>query len=87
VGQFSANPWGFFDLHGNVREWVYDWKANYFSGAQSDPEGPASGSNRVTRGGSWSRGGAGLRSAERDNNTPSSRFSNIGFRVGFQNSQ
>jgi formylglycine-generating enzyme required for sulfatase activity len=53
IGQFSANPWGFFDMHGNVREWVHDWKANYLTGAQTDPEGPASGSVRVIRGGSW----------------------------------
>ena len=53
IGQFSANPWGFFDMHGNVWEWVHDWKANYLTGAQTDPEGPASGSHRVSRGGSW----------------------------------
>jgi sulfatase modifying factor 1 len=46
VGQYAANPWGFFDMHGNVREWVFDWKANYPGGAQTDPEGPASGSSR-----------------------------------------
>ncbi len=84
VGQFSANPWGFFDLHGNVWEWVHDWKANYFSGAQSDPEGPASGSNRVRRGGSWFTGGTALRSAMRGYSTPSARSSQVGFRVGFQ---
>jgi formylglycine-generating enzyme required for sulfatase activity len=84
IGQFSANPWGFFDMHGNVWEWVSDWKANYFTGAQTDPEGPASGSYRVVRGGSWSNGGPDLRSAERDGIAPSRRATTLGFRVGFQ---
>ena len=51
VGMYDPNPWGFFDLHGNVWEWVSDWKANYLAGSQIDPEGPASGSHRVKRGG------------------------------------
>jgi formylglycine-generating enzyme required for sulfatase activity len=84
IGQFSANPWGFFDMHGNVREWVHDWKANYLSGAQTDPEGPASGSNRVRRGGSWTNDGAYLRSAKRSDHPPSDRRPYLGFRVGFQ---
>ena len=84
IGQFSANPWGFFDMHGNVWEWVHDWKANYPGGALTDPVGPASGSLRVRRGASWSGGGAGLRSARRYSNPPSHRNFDVGFRVGFQ---
>jgi formylglycine-generating enzyme required for sulfatase activity len=84
VGQYAANPWGFFDMQGNVWEWVSDWKAAYLSGAQTDPEGPASGSNRVLRGGSWDNGGAGLRSARRSSSAPSYRGNTLGFRVGFQ---
>ena len=85
IGQFSANPWGFYDMHGNVWEWVQDWKANYLTGTQTDPEGPASGSLRVLRGGSWVSGGTGLRSAERLDIPPSNRnYGTLGFRVGFQ---
>ena len=65
VGQFSANPWGFFDMHGNVWEWVHDWKANHLSGAQTDPEGPASGSQSGRTGWFWNSGGPYLRSAKR----------------------
>jgi formylglycine-generating enzyme required for sulfatase activity len=84
VGQYAANPWGFFDMHGNVWEWLSDWKANYFTVAQTDPEGPASGSLRVLRGGSWSYVGPALRSAKRLGIPPSNRNNGIGFRVGFQ---
>ncbi|MDC1022812.1 SUMF1/EgtB/PvdO family nonheme iron enzyme [bacterium] len=84
VGQYAANPWGFFDMQGNVWEWVSDWKANYLIGAQTDPEGPASGSNRVHRGGSWHSVGTALRSAKRNDGPPSNRRNYLGFRVGFQ---
>jgi formylglycine-generating enzyme required for sulfatase activity len=84
VGKYPANPWGFFDMHGNVWEWVSDWKANYPGGAQTNPEGPASGSNRVVRGGSWTAAWTDLRSAKRHNLTPGNRNSILGFRVGFQ---
>ncbi|MEC8243615.1 MAG: SUMF1/EgtB/PvdO family nonheme iron enzyme [Verrucomicrobiota bacterium] len=84
VGMYDPNPWGFFDMHGNVWEWVHDWKANYFTDAQTDPEGPASGSSRVQRGGSWSNGEPGLRSARRNYCAPGLRNGLLGFRVGFQ---
>ena len=83
VGQYAANPWGFFDMHGNVWEWVYDWKANYLTGAQTDPEGPASGSDVGSLGVvNGTSPGRTLRSANRAT-SPEYR-KNIGFRVGFQ---
>ncbi len=53
VGQKLANAFGLHDMHGNVFEWVQDWMGAYPSGHVVDPTGPASGSKRVMRGGSW----------------------------------
>ena len=57
---------------------------NYPTGSLTGPTGPASGSYRVGRGGSWSYGGGTLRSAERLSYAPGSRGSHVGFRVGFR---
>jgi formylglycine-generating enzyme required for sulfatase activity len=81
VGSGAANTWGLYDMHGNVWEWCWDWYGEYGGGAQTDPVGPASGSNRVVRGGSWGNNGQYLRSAQRDNVTPSLRASYVGFRL------
>jgi formylglycine-generating enzyme required for sulfatase activity len=83
VGQYEANPWGFYDMQGNVWEWV-DWHDSYNSNEVTDPNGPASGSLRVRRGGSWNNDGSNLRSAKRYYDPPSYRHRTIGFRVGFQ---
>ena len=87
MGYYAANPWGFFDMHGNVWEWTADWYGAYEAGPLTDPTGAASGSYRVARGGSWRGVGAVLRSAKRGSNAPSPRNDDLGFRVGFQKSQ
>ena len=87
VGSYRPNAWGFFDMHGNVREWTANWYGSYPSGIVNDPVGPASGSSRVVRGGSWGTPGANMRSAERSRLTPGSRNYFIGFRVGFKSSK
>jgi sulfatase modifying factor 1 len=87
VGKYPANPWGFHDIHGNVWEWCSDWYGGYPSGSVTNPIGQASGWYRVKRGGSWIHDGAYLRSANREDNSPSRRIIYIGFRVGFQSSK
>ena len=81
VGQKLANPFGLYDMHGNVFEWCSDWKGDYPSGSVTDPRGPSGGSNRVYRGGSWNYNARYCRSANRYNNSPGNRINCLGFRV------
>jgi formylglycine-generating enzyme required for sulfatase activity len=81
VGQKPANAWGLYDMHGNVSEWCWDWYDDYPIGAQTDPIGASSGSDRVGRGGSWFATARDARSALRLNYAPYGRSSRLGFRV------
>jgi len=84
VGTYAVNPWGFFDMLGNVREWTADWYGGYPRSSAIDPRGPNEGSKRVLRGGSWSHPGRFLRSAYRNGRYPSDRLNFIGFRVALK---
>jgi formylglycine-generating enzyme required for sulfatase activity len=82
VGSYpdGASWCGALDMEGNVLEWVADWHGDYPSGAQTNPEGPASGQHRVLRGGPWYSHRDYIRSSIRSSGAPDARYDYIGFR-------
>jgi formylglycine-generating enzyme required for sulfatase activity len=80
VGTKLPNSWGLFDMHGNVLEWCADWHEALYTGGVN-PKGPATGSQRACRGGSWGHAASNCRSASRYALPPDERNEFVGFRV------
>lgn len=81
VATTPANPWGLYDMCGNVEEWCLDWYGPYVEGEQTDPVGYADGMCRVTRGGSHNTPTDYLRCSNRMAMLPGDKSVMIGFRI------
>lgn len=81
VGLLPPNPWGFYDISGNVSEWCNDWHSYYPEGPATDPQGPDKAEHRVLRGGSWISIGGHCRSSRRHHELPDMAHSDFGLRI------
>lgn len=82
VGNYPKNPFGLYDMCGNVWEWCNDWYGDYSSSPANNPTGAQSGSAHVIRGGCWYNSEIlYFRSASRDLLYPNNGSLNVGFRV------
>ncbi len=80
VKSLPANPWGLYEMHGNVWEWCQDEYGKYLNTAVSDPAGVENSIPRMLRGGSWFDFGRRTRSAYRRRRRPDFRSIHFGFR-------
>ncbi len=83
VRSLYPNDWGFYDVHGNVEEWCWDYfDADYYDVSPgTDPTGPATGFQRSVRGGNYAAWAQVSRSAARRPGTPGQISPAVGFRV------
>jgi len=81
VGSYSANPWGLYDMAGNVWEWTCSDYVKDYDGSELKCSTGNANTRRVLRGGSWGDYPLGLRSAYRGLYTPGYRYGNLGFRL------
>ncbi len=81
VGSFEPNPWGLYDMSGNVWDWCWDWYGAYNTVDNINPTGAENGVYKVHRGGGWNDFARHLRSGYRAAAVPYNKLYNIGFRV------
>lgn len=82
VGMKKPNPWGLFDMHGNVEELCQDWYSGVYKDTPvTDPLGPPTGTSKVVRGGSWYNGFRDCTSARRSIFDLNQRSRQVGFRL------
>ncbi len=81
VASLASNPWGIYDMHGNVWEWCQDWMGEYPAGVSIDPAGSFSGEKRIYRGGGQNDRAGYCRSALRGQFMPYRRSGSLGFRL------
>ncbi len=83
VGLKEANPWGVFDMHGNLFEWTNDFYSEvyYMNSPIADPPGPTTGNKRTVRGGSFKSPAPECRSPFRMGLPPEKRNPEVGFRI------
>jgi sulfatase modifying factor 1 len=86
AGCYDTNPFGLYDMLGNVGIWCKDWyDAEYYANSPNyDPKGPSSGSQRIVRGGSWFDEPVTLRASDRWPHVPECRHCYIGCRVVYE---
>ena len=86
VGSFTKNGYGLYDMAGNLAEWVHDWyDENYYANSPyKNPQGPAAGTVRVVRGGSWFRFMDNITVSDRDTRNPILMDPITGFRCMIQ---
>lgn len=83
VGQGTPNSYGLFDVSENIHEWCADWfdRDYYAASPERNPRGPATGTRRASRGGSWRHQIKVSRSAARSSIPPEFEYADYGFRV------
>lgn len=81
VGSKKPNALGLYDMSGNVMEWCKDRMGNYTADAQTNPQGPADGTNCVLRGGSWKDEKEKCRVSYRYSSNPTYKMNTFGLRL------